>query len=199
MDLVLVTAAIVVLSPVLLTAYVAVAITMKRPVLYRDMRAGRDGMPFEMYKFRTMRPLRNGETIPEHDHVRITRVGSALRRSSVDELPSLLNIARGEMSFVGPRPLPIRYTQRYTDHQRRRLEVQPGLTGLAQSSGRNSLSWEDRFDLDVQYVDSHSLLLDLRIIWRTLRPVLGGSDTNTSDGSAMPEFKGIDVEQDRSD
>lgn len=189
-DIGLSAAALIALSPLLAAAALAVRFTTGTPVLFRDQRAGRDGVPFEMLKFRTMRDLGPGETIPEHDQIRITRIGGLLRRTSIDELPSLLNIARGDMSFVGPRPLPTRYVERYDVQQRRRLEVRPGLTGMAQSAGRNTISWEDRFELDVRYVDEQSFRLDMAIIWRTLRPVLSQSDTDTADGGAMPEFLG---------
>jgi lipopolysaccharide/colanic/teichoic acid biosynthesis glycosyltransferase len=128
-DVVLATALLVVVSPVLAVAAVAVLVTMGRPVLFRDRRAGVDGRPFELLKFRTMRALRPGETIPESDAARITRVGALLRSTSVDELPSVFNVLRGDMALVGPRPLPVRYVERYTPAQRRRLEVRPGITG----------------------------------------------------------------------
>jgi len=189
-DLVVGIAVMLLLSPVLLVASLAILVTMGRPVMFADARAGRDARTFKMLKFRTMRPLEPGETIPEHDHVRVTRVGRMLRRTSIDELPSLLNIIKGDMSFVGPRPLPIRYVERYSSQQARRLEMRPGLTGLAQASGRNTLTWEERFNLDVEYVDTHTLAGDLAIVWRTIRPVVSGTDIDPDDATAMPEFFG---------
>jgi len=186
--------ALIVLAPVLLLAAAAIAITSGRPILHNSTRTGLHGRQFTMHKFRTMRPLAPHESIPEHDQVRVTAVGRVLRRTSIDELPSLLNIVRGQMSFVGPRPLPTRYVPRYSEHQLRRLEVRPGLTGLAQSSGRNSLSWNERFDLDVHYVDSRTMASDIAIIWRTILPVLGASDTDTEAGTTMPEFWGTHAE-----
>ncbi len=189
-DVVLAGVALVVLSPVLLAAALAVRVTMGSPVLYPDVRAGRDGRPFELLKFRTMRALRPGETIPESDAARITPVGRFLRSTSLDELPSLLNVLRGDMSIVGPRPLPVRYVERYSARQRRRLEVRPGITGWAQVNGRNALGWEEKFDFDVWYVDHRSLPLDVRIIRDTVRDVLRRAGVSHGDHATMPEFTG---------
>ncbi len=149
----------------------AIATTSRGPVFFRQERIGMGGRPFEVWKFRTMLDGDN-PVFPDSD--RITAVGSLLRRMSIDELPQLLNVARGEMSIVGPRPT-LRYqVERYDAHQRRRLAVRPGLTGLAQVSGRNSLTWPERIELDVRYVESQSALLDLQLIARTFGTVLGG-------------------------
>jgi lipopolysaccharide/colanic/teichoic acid biosynthesis glycosyltransferase len=183
-------AALVVFAPLIAVAALAVRLTMGRPVLHHDERIGRGDRPFRLVKLRTMRPLRPGETIPESDHLRITRVGGLLRSSSIDELVSLVSVVKGEMSLVGPRPLPVRYLQRYTPEQRRRHEVRPGMTGLAQVRGRNGLSWDDKLALDVWYVDHASIRLDLRILRDTLAMVLGRRGIDHDDGVTMPEFAG---------
>ena len=177
-------------APVLVVAAAAVLLTMGSPVLYRDRRAGRAGRTFELLKFRTMRPLRPGETVPESDHVRITRVGQVLRRTSIDELPSLLNVLRGDMSLVGPRPLPVRYLDRYTATQARRHDVKPGITGWAQVNGRNAVSWAEKFTLDVWYVDHSSLRLDLRILMMTVLGLLRRQGISYEGHATMPEFTG---------
>ena len=164
---------------------------MGRPVLYVDERAGRHGTPFRLLKFRSMRELRAGEKIPDNDADRVTRIGRFTRATSIDELPSLLNVIRGQMSLVGPRPLPVRYTDRLSPQHRRRLEVRPGITGLAQCAGRNSLSWDDRFDLDVRYVDERTLVGDLRLMAKTLAPVLLRRNVGHGEQLTMPEF-GLD-------
>jgi lipopolysaccharide/colanic/teichoic acid biosynthesis glycosyltransferase len=182
--------ALVVLSPILGVAACAVLVTMGSPILYRDTRAGRDGDPFELLKFRTMRALMPGETIPESDGARITRIGRILRATSVDELPSLVNVLRGDLSLVGPRPLPVRYVPRYSPTQARRLEVRPGITGWAQVNGRNDISWDDRFALDVWYVDHRSLGLDLRIVVSTVGKLVRREGISHEDHASMPEFTG---------
>jgi lipopolysaccharide/colanic/teichoic acid biosynthesis glycosyltransferase len=145
---------------------------MGKPALFRQVRAGRDARPFVMLKFRSMifAQDENGDPLPDAE--RITPFGRALRRSSMDELPQLWNVLKGEMSFVGPRPLFLEYVPRYSPEQRRRLDVKPGITGLAQIAGRNTLGWADRLRLDVDYVDQGSLWLDLMIVLRTVKKVL---------------------------
>jgi len=150
---------------------VAVRLTSPGPILFRQERIGLHGEPFQVLKFRTMVNEPN-PIIP--DASRITSAGKVLRRFSLDELPQLVNVARGEMSIVGPRPTLAYQVERYTEHQRRRLDVRPGLTGLAQVSGRNALSWPERIELDVEYVERKSLRFDLGIIWRTARALLSG-------------------------
>lgn len=150
---------------------IAIKLTSPGPVLFRQQRIGKDGVPFEVLKFRTMLNEPN-PILP--DATRITSAGRLLRRYSLDELPQLLNVAKGEMSIVGPRPTLAYQVDRYTSYQRQRLLVRPGLTGLAQVSGRNALSWTDRIEFDVQYVQNQSLRLDLRIIARTAKALLGG-------------------------
>lgn len=189
-DVVVASVALTLLSPLLVVVWLAVWVMMGRPVLFRQERSGLHGVPFDVLKFRTMREPRLGEVGPEHDMHRMSRLGRWLRRTSIDELPSLLNILRGEMSIVGPRPLPVHYSERYSPEQRRRLDVLPGLTGWAVINGRNQLSWDERFDLDVWYVDNQSYLLDLRIIARTVAIVVGGKDVNHSKQVTMTEFRG---------
>ncbi|MGC5019684.1 sugar transferase [Micromonospora sp. DT47] len=179
--------ALLVLSPVLLGVGVAVALAMGRPVLFRQTRPGLGGRLFELRKFRTMHPVRPDRV---SDGVRLTRFGRWLRATSLDELPTLWNVLRGDMSLVGPRPLLVSYLERYTPEQARRHEVRPGITGLAQVRGRAALSFEDRFTYDVQYVDTRCLRLDLRILLETVVLVLHREGV-TADGYATgPEFLG---------
>jgi lipopolysaccharide/colanic/teichoic acid biosynthesis glycosyltransferase len=183
-------AALLVLSPVLAMIAVAIYVTMGGPILFRDQRAGLGGEPIELLKFRTMRPLRPGETIPENDGDRITRVGRILRSTSLDELPTLVNVLRGDLSLVGPRPLPVRYVERYDDEQIHRLDVRPGITGLAQVRGRNSLTWDERFELDIEYIKQWSLRLDARIVAETFAQVTGRKGISHGEHATMPEFVG---------
>jgi lipopolysaccharide/colanic/teichoic acid biosynthesis glycosyltransferase len=174
------------LAPVLLALALAVRATMGAPVLFRQRRTGRGGRPFTLLKLRTMRAGRPGTP----DAARLTRLGRWLRAWSLDELPQLWNVLRGDMSLVGPRPLLPEYVPRYTPEQARRHEVRPGLTGLAQVSGRNALSWEEKFALDVRYVDERSLALDLRILWRTVVAVVRREGVSAAGHATMPEFLG---------
>jgi lipopolysaccharide/colanic/teichoic acid biosynthesis glycosyltransferase len=164
-------------APVLALAALAIRLESRGHAIYRQLRIGRDGEPFEVLKLRTMvdgaEHIGAGLAINQNDS-RITRVGALLRRSSLDELPNLLNVLRGEMSLIGPRPtLPVQ-VQQYTDRQRGRLSVRPGITGWAQVNGRTALPWNERIELDLWYIDHRSLALDLRILWRTAAIVLGG-------------------------
>jgi sugar transferase EpsL len=159
--------ALLLASPLLAATALLVRWKMGPPVLLGQVRAGLDGEPFRLWKFRTMTDARDDEGRLLPDAARITPLGQALRRSSLDELPQLFNVLRGEMSLVGPRPLLMRYLPRYDARQRRRLLVKPGITGLAQVSGRNTLSWNSRLELDVRYVETRSVWLDLRILART--------------------------------
>lgn len=161
----------------------AVRIGEGRPVFFRQQRAGRGGIPFRILKFRTMRPGAGT------DLERTTRLGNFLRRTSLDELPQLLNILKGDMALVGPRPLPVDYVPRYSPEQARRLEVRPGLTGWAQVNGRNALTWDEKFKLDVWYVEHQSAALDLRILFMTLATVLKRDGVNASPTETMREFK----------
>ena len=171
-------------SPILLLAAIAVRWSLGSPVLFRQMRPGLRGEPFRLFKFRTMR---TGEGTDEQ---RLTRAGRVLRRWSLDELPELLNVFRGDMSLVGPRPLLTQYLPRYTARQARRHQVKPGVTGWAQVNGRNAIGWEQKLDLDVWYVDNWSLWLDLRILSRTLAQVLSRRGIGHAGAPTMPEFLG---------
>lgn len=173
-------------------AVIALLVRMRlgRPVLYAALRPGLNGHPFLMYKFRTMTDRRDqrGELLPDAE--RVTPFGRALRSWSLDEFPELFNVLRGQMSLVGPRPLRMEYLNRYTPRQARRHEVKPGITGWAQINGRNAMSWEDRFDLDVWYVEQWSVVLDLSILWRTLLTVLLREGVSSPGHATMPEFRG---------
>ncbi len=183
-DLVLLTVTAVGWLPLLLIVALAVWLGMGRPILFRQERAGWNGRPFAVLKFRTMR---GGEG---SDRERLTPFGRWLRASSLDELPQLLNVLRGEMALVGPRPLPIRYLARYSDVQRRRHEVRPGLTGWAQVNGRNAASWAEKFTLDVWYVEHRSVWLDLRILAMTLLKVFRRDGIAGAGEATMGEFLG---------
>jgi lipopolysaccharide/colanic/teichoic acid biosynthesis glycosyltransferase len=174
-------------APLLALAAGLIALTMGRPILFRQPRAGQGGRPFVIHKFRTM-TVAAGRA--ERSADRLTVVGRLLRRWSIDELPQLWNVLAGEMSLVGPRPLPLRYEPRYTARQRQRLAVRPGITGWAQVHGRNSLSWEQRFDLDVWYVEHASMRLDLQILARSVAIVVSGSGVSPQGAAIMPEFLG---------
>ena len=187
-DVVVSAVALTVLAPVMGLTALAVWRTMGRPVLFRQARPGLHGKPFVMYKFRTMRDLRDAEGNLLPDEARLTPFGRWLRTTSLDELPELVNVLRGEMSLVGPRPLLMEYLERYTPEQARRHEVKPGITGWAQIHGRNNLSWEERLRLDVWYVDHWSLWLDLKILWRTLWMVLRREGISAQGHATMPRF-----------
>lgn len=188
-DLILTAPALVVSAPVQAVIAVAVARKLGRPVLFRQQRPGLDGRPFELVKFRTMLPVDESVGRVE-DADRLTGFGRWLRATSLDELPTLWNIVKGDMSLVGPRPLLMRYLPRYSPEQARRHEVRPGLTGLAQVNGRNALTWEAKFALDVEYVDRQSLGLDLRILLATIMPVLRRDGISATGDVTMPEFMG---------
>jgi lipopolysaccharide/colanic/teichoic acid biosynthesis glycosyltransferase len=176
-DVAIAGAGLVLTSPLVLIAAIAIKLDSRGPVIYRQRRVGKDGSEFEVYKLRTMRPGADpvgvGTPVLEDDP-RVTRVGRALRRFSLDELPNLLNVLRGDLAIVGPRPTLAAQVELYTEHQRRRLEVKPGITGWAQVNGRAGIPWEERIELDVWYVDNRSPVLDLRILARTARLLLTG-------------------------
>lgn len=182
--------AVVVLSPVLAATALAVRIALGSPVVFRQERPGLNGELFELYKFRTMTDARDGDgrLLPDSD--RLTRFGSLLRSTSLDELPGLVNVLRGDMSLVGPRPLRTYYLPLYSSEQARRHQVRPGITGLAQVRGRNSLTWEEKFCLDVEYVDTLSLRLDLRILLETLSAVVARRGIAAAGSVTMPAFTG---------
>ncbi|WP_432984387.1 sugar transferase [Dactylosporangium sp. CA-233914] len=185
LDLLAALAAVLLLAPVIAATAVFVRAALGGPVLFRQERAGLRGEPFTLVKFRSMREG------PGTDAERLTAAGRFLRACSLDELPALWNVLRGDMSLIGPRPLPVAYLDRYTDEQRRRHDVRPGITGLAQVRGRNALSWEQKFAYDLEYVANRSLALDLRILAETVRTVLR-RDGITAEGAATAhEFEGV--------
>jgi undecaprenyl phosphate N,N'-diacetylbacillosamine 1-phosphate transferase len=190
MDFILSLMAVVVLSPVLLIVAILVRVKLGSPVLFKQKRPGLNEKIFMMYKFRTMTDERNenGELLP--DSVRLTKFGRFLRSTSLDELPELFNILRGDMSIIGPRPLLVQYLPLYSEHQKRRHEVRPGLSGLAQVSGRNAISWGDKFNLDVNYVDTISFVNDWKIIVFTIKKVLVREGINSEAAATMEPFKG---------
>ncbi|MCE5267210.1 MAG: sugar transferase [Planctomycetaceae bacterium] len=180
--------------PVLGIVALAIAWRMGRPVLFRQQRPGLGGRPFMLYKFRTMADIRDVEGRLLPDAERLTMLGRLLRRTSVDELPQLWNVLRGDMSLVGPRPLLMQYLDRYTPEQSRRHNVKPGITGWAQIHGRNALSWEQKFALDVWYVDHGSLALDVRILAATALKVAGGRGISAASCATMFEFQGSGID-----
>ncbi|MED3662280.1 sugar transferase [Ureibacillus terrenus] len=190
MDFILSLIAIIVLSPVFLIVALLVRINLGSPVIFKQQRPGLNEKIFTMYKFRTMTDERdeNGELLPDSE--RLTKFGKFLRSTSLDELPELFNILKGDMSIVGPRPLLVQYLPLYNDHQRRRHEVRPGLTGLAQVNGRNAITWEEKFNLDVQYVDHVSFLGDWKIIFRTVKKVFVREGINSETSATMEPFTG---------
>jgi lipopolysaccharide/colanic/teichoic acid biosynthesis glycosyltransferase len=183
-------AVLVVLSPLLAVVAVLVRARMGPPVLFRQLRPGREGRPFELTKFRTMTDQRGPDGALLPDAQRLTALGRFLRRTSIDELPELVNVVRGDMSLVGPRPLLMEYLPRYSPQQARRHEVRPGVTGWTQVNGRNALTWEEKFALDVWYVDHRSTRLDLEILGRTVSQVLGGQGVSAPGHATMEPFRG---------
>ncbi len=182
-------AGLVVTAPVQAAVALAVLKVHGRPVLFRQPRPGKDGKVFELVKFRTMLPP-DAQRVSDAD--RLTRLGKALRATSLDELPTLWNVLKGDMSLVGPRPLLVQYLDRYSPEQARRHEVRPGVTGLAQVRGRNGLDWDEKFALDVEYVDNRSLGLDLRILWETVAVVLLRRGISADGHVTMSEFRGAE-------
>lgn len=184
---------LVVLSPVLLITAILVRTRLGSPVLFKQERPGKDEKVFRLYKFRTMTDEKdeNGELLP--DEVRLTKFGKTLRSTSLDELPELINILKGDMSIVGPRPLLVRYLPRYNERQKRRHEVRPGLTGYAQAYGRNAISWEEKFEKDVYYVEHLSFLLDVKIILATVKAVVKRDGISSETAATMEEFMGSSV------
>ena len=181
---------IILAAPLLLLVALLVRVKLGTPILFRQQRPGLHGVPFTLLKFRTMTNQRDvaGKLLPDDE--RLTRFGRWLRSTSLDELPELINVLRGEMSLVGPRPLLMRYLDRYTSEQARRHEVRPGITGWVQVNGRNALSWEEKFKLDVWYVDNLSLWLDLKIIRLTIWKVLRREGISQTGHATMEEFSG---------
>jgi lipopolysaccharide/colanic/teichoic acid biosynthesis glycosyltransferase len=189
-DLALIILGLPILLPIIAALAILIRVRLGSPVFFKQQRLGFNGQAFFIIKFRTMNDARgpDGNLLP--DAARLTQLGQLLRAASLDELPELINILRGEMSLVGPRPLHSYYRDRYTSHQFRRHEVLPGLTGWAQVNGRNAISWEQKFDLDVWYVDHQSLWLDLKIILLTLRKIVKREGISQPGEATMEEFKG---------
>jgi lipopolysaccharide/colanic/teichoic acid biosynthesis glycosyltransferase len=190
MDYILSLMAIIILSPVLIIVAILVRVKLGSPVLFKQKRPGLNEKIFTMYKFRTMTDEKdkNGELLP--DSVRLTEFGKMLRSTSLDELPELFNILKGDMSIVGPRPLLVQYLELYNDHQKRRHEVRPGLSGHAQVNGRNTISWEDKYNLDVEYVDNVSFIGDWMIILKTIKKVFIKEGINSDTSVTMEPFRG---------
>lgn len=190
MDFILSLLAIIILSPVFIITGILVRTKLGSPILFKQNRPGLDEKIFTMYKFRTMTDQKdeNGELLP--DHIRLTKFGKMLRATSLDELPELFNILKGDMSIIGPRPLLVQYLPLYSAHQQRRHEVRPGLSGYAQVNGRNSISWEEKFDLDVQYVDNVTFINDVRIIIMTIKKVFIKDGISSESSVTMEAFEG---------
>ena len=190
LDVALTLPALIVLSPVFALVAIAVRTNLGSPVIFRQVRPGKHGRPFTIYKFRTMRDARDAQGALLPDAHRLTRLGAFLRATSLDELPELINVLRGEMSLVGPRPLLMEYLPLYSPEQRRRHDVRPGITGWAQVNGRNALTWREKFDLDVEYVDRVSLGLDLRILLLTILSVARSEGISHRGHVTMQPFRG---------
>lgn len=182
--------AIVLLSPVMLVTALLVRIKLGTPIIFNQERPGLHGKVFHMYKFRTMTDEKDAEGNLLSDEIRLTSFGKKLRSTSLDELPELFNILKGDMSIVGPRPLLVRYLPRYNERQARRHEVRPGFTGYAQVHGRNSITWEDKFEKDVYYVEHISLMLDVQILLKTVTTVLKREGISSATSVTMEEFMG---------
>ena len=191
-DIILSCIIIFIMSPICIIVVLAILIFQGMPIFFKQDRLGKGHLPFKVIKFCTMTRMRDqeGELLPDID--RTTRLGNFLRKTSIDELPSFWNVLKGEMSVVGPRPLRLRYLERYSPEQDRRHEVKPGITGWAQVNGRNTITWEERFKLDVWYVDHQSFLLDFKILLLTIFVVLLRKDINSSGEDTMQEFLGND-------
>ena len=185
--------ATIVLSPVIIAVAILVRVKLGAPVLFSQNRPGKDGKIFKLYKFRTMLPPKDGVIDPKQDAARMTSFGKELRSTSLDELPELFNILKGDMAVVGPRPLLTRYLDRYTPHQARRHEVRPGFTGLAQVNGRNAISWEEKFNWDVKYVDHITFLGDWQIVLKTIKTVLKREGISATEEATMEEFMGTEI------
>lgn len=189
-DLVVALSAMCILLPVILIGALLVRIKLGSPILFSQNRPGLNGKIFKMYKFRSMTDAcdENGTLLP--NELRMTKFGKLLRSTSLDELPGLFNVLKGDMSLVGPRPLLVEYLPLYSTEQARRHNVRPGITGWAQVNGRNAISWDQKFKLDVWYVDNQSFLLDIKILFLTIKKVFFRSDINNSEGTTMPKFTG---------
>lgn len=190
LDFVLSLAALIILSPVLLLVAILVRCKLGSPILFKQERPGLHEKIFCMYKFRTMTDTKDADGNLLPDEVRLTKFGKLLRSTSLDELPELFNILKGDMAIVGPRPLLVQYLPRYNERQHHRHDVRPGFTGLAQVNGRNSISWQEKFEWDVRYVENVSFLMDLRIIVKTVKVVLKRDGISSETSATMEEFRG---------
>lgn len=184
---------LIITSPIMLCTAVVISKKLGKPVLFKQVRPGKNGIPFSIYKFRTMtnETDENGQLLS--NELRKTKFGSLLRKTSIDELPQLINVIRGDISLVGPRPLLIDYLPLYNDFQRKRMNVKPGITGWAQINGRNTISWEKKFELDVWYVENQSFKLDMYILYKTFTNVLRKKDINANSSISMERFKGTEL------
>lgn len=190
LDFVLSLLALIVLSPLLLIIAILVRIKLGAPIIFKQERPGRDEKIFTLYKFRTMTDKRDSDGNLLPDEIRLTKFGKLLRSTSLDELPELVNIIKGDMSIVGPRPLLVRYLPLYNDKQKHRHDVRPGFTGYAQVNGRNAISWEEKFDLDIYYVNHVSFFMDVKIVIKTVKTVIFREGITSDTSSTMEEFKG---------
>ncbi len=189
-DVIVSTVVLISFSWLILILALLVRLNLGAPVFFRQKRPGLDGNIFEMVKFRTMRNATSSDGTPLPDDQRMTKFGNLLRKLSLDELPELWNVVKGDMSLVGPRPLLVQYLDRYSPRQMRRHETRPGVTGWAQVNGRNAVAWEDRFEMDVWYVENWSFTLDLKILWMTVLTVFKRSGVSAEGHVTMPEFMG---------
>lgn len=190
MDILGATVGLILFSPVLLLLWLLIRRDMGTPVLFRQVRPGKDGKPFQMFKFRSMRDALGPDGTPLPDAERITPLGRKLRSPSADELPEFWNALKGDMSLVGPRPLLMEYLPLYSPEQARRMDVRPGVTGWAQVNGRNALNWDEKFALDLWYVDNKTFWLDVKIIWLTIKKVLVRDGISAAGEATMPKFTG---------
>ncbi len=198
LDVVFSLLALIIFSPIMAVSAIMIRANDGGPAFFRQKRPGKDGEIFEVYKFRTMTVKTKDESGRElTDMERMTKIGSFLRKTSVDELPQFINVLKGEMSFIGPRPLLCEYLELYSPHQARRHEVRPGISGLAQVNGRNAITWEEKFDYDVYYVDNMSFLLDIKILFKTVKNILVRADINASEDNTMEKFKGSTYSKER--
>lgn len=193
-DFILSLIALIVLSPILIIVAVLVRIKLGSPIIFKQDRPGLNEKIFKMYKFRTMTDERDENGVLLHDSIRLTKFGKFLRATSLDELPELFNILKGNMSIIGPRPLLVQYLPLYSEHQKCRHKVKPGLSGLAQVSGRNAISWENKFNLDVEYVTNISFVGDWKIIFLTIKKVFVREGINSDTAATMEPFKGTKKE-----
>jgi len=190
MDFIFSLVVVIIVFPVILVLSIIVYLTIGRPVIFSQIRPGKNEKLFKLYKFRTMTDLRNSTGELLSDKERLTGLGKFMRRTSLDELPQLFNVLNGDLSLVGPRPLLVEYLPEYNEEQRKRHNVKPGITGWAQVMGRNTLTWEEKFTLDVYYVENLSFLFDLKILFLTISGVLKGSGVYNETGVTMDKFKG---------